>query len=642
MKKIIVLILVLTGILTLNNYAAVSAPYSVDAYTLHLYHFDGNADDAVTNSPINLILAYGATVTETSYPDFATALNTYEGTSGTGDMPVAYVDEQAISNFVGPDGAFTFEAIIHPAVEITAIPNAMQIISGEDEELDSRGWQFRVNTSGQLEFIQLTVGSPYDFFAANIPTTGDHAWAANEWYHAAVTYNGLEDTADNLKFYWTRLDAGEDEAVLLASFQMAADLLNFSVDFAVGNDARNQCSENFEGLLDEARISSIARAPTDMLFVDGPGRPVIVSHPQDLMCSAGETAVFEAVFSSEMAPQATWYKQAPGDDQEIQPDDPNVTITLEYDPNSELYTTGLSMENVKVTDSGLYYVSVSNGQGMPRTSNPAVLTVLGLVAHWPLDQAHYDNGNYLDVMEETPAAVAGTPVFVTGVDGSENGAVQITPESGWATVSLFDPIRQSGQLTVSLWAYWSEAPGTQQDLWAEDQSQGSSLVMENGLEADGKWGHICVVFDGQTGFFYVDGILQDQGSWQLPSDTEADLTLGMQGSGQELFNGAIDDLKIYNKALTMYEVAQLRYDLSGKPSCILPFNAKYDLTGPQGQADCAVDIYDLAELTYHFLESPSIYDLTGPEGQPDGIVNLWEYAELATYWLSSGLYPTVE
>ena len=639
MKKIIIIILVSAGILTLYCYAAVSAPYTVDAYTLHLYHFDGNADDAVTSNPINLTLAYGATVTETSYTDFGTALNTYEGSSDTGsNQPIAYVDEQAISNFVGPDGAFTFEAIIRPAVEITAIPNPMQIISGENEDLASRGWQFRVDTSGQLVFIHLTTGTPISFAHA-IPITGDHAWAVNEWYHAAVTYNGLENTAENLKFYWTRLDMGEGEAVLLASFQMTADLGDLPVDFAIGNDGRNAAGENFEGLVDEARISSIARAPTDMLF-DGPGRPVIVSHPQDLMLPAGETAVFEAVFSSETAPQAAWYKQAPGGDQEIQPDDPNVTITLEYDPNSALYTTLLFMDNVRVANSGLYYVSVSNEQG-PRTSNPAVLAVLGLVAHWPLDQAHYDGANYLDVMEETPAAVAGTPVFVTGVDGTENGAVQITPENSWATVSLFDPIRQSGQLTISFWAYWSEAPGTQQDLWAEDQSQGSSLVMENGLKADGQWRHICVVLDSQTGYFYVDGMLQDQGPWQLPPDTQAVLTLGMQGSGQDPFNGAIDELKIYNKALTVQEVAQLRYDLSGEPSCILP-DARYDLTGSQGQADCAVDIYDLAELTHHFLESPSIYDLTGPDGQLDGIVNLRELAELATYWLSSGLYPAVE
>lgn len=120
------------------------------------------------------------------------------------------------------------------------------------------------------------------------------------------------------------------------------------------------------------------------------------------------------------------------------------------------------------------------------------------------------------------------------------------------------------------------------------------------------------------------------------------MTLGTQGSGQDSFNGAIDDMKIYNKALTEQEVAQLRYDLSGRPSCILPFDARYDLTGAQGQTDCAVDIYDLAELTHHFLESPSIYDLTGPDGQPDGIVNLREFAELATYWLSSGLYPAAE
>ena len=469
MKKIIIIILVSAGILTSYSYAAASAPYTVDAYTLHLYHFDGNADDAVTSSPINLTLAYGATVTETSYTNFGTALNTYEGTSGTGNMPIAYADEKYVSNFVGADGAFTFEAIIRPAGAITAIPNSMQIISGENED-PSRGWQFRVNTSRRLEFIYLTGAEIH--FTFPIPTTGENAWVANEWYHVAVTYNGQENTPGNLKFYWTRLDLGGGEAVLLASFQMAADLGNLPVDFAVGNDGRNATSENFEGLVDEARISSIARAPTDMLFVSGPPTAVFVTHPSDTTVSEPQAALFQTIFESESTPVVKWFKSDPLGDIEMNPNDPDITVAVSYDSGSQQYTATLTISNTSILDAGTYYCRVRNDSGVWRTSNSAELLVQGLVAHWPLDQAHYDGANYLDVVEEIPAAVAGTPVFVTGVDGTENGAVQITPESGWATVSLFDPIRQSGQLTVSFWAYWSEAPGTQQDLWANDQSQG--------------------------------------------------------------------------------------------------------------------------------------------------------------------------
>ena len=246
MKKIITAILSITAILNAALYAVVSGPYTVDAYTLHLYHFDGNANDAVATNPINLTLAYGATVTTTSYTGFGTMLNTYEGTSGTGNMPIAYVNEKAVNNFFGTDGAFTFEAIVKPAVAIGAIPNNMQIISGDDDSGQTRGWLFRVTTTGRLEFTKLT--GTQETFSAALPTTGEQAWGL-EGFHVAVTYNGLENTPNNLKFYWTRLNSSVSQAVLLMSFQMVTDLsISPAVDFAVGNGGfpgdRNTLPEN--------------------------------------------------------------------------------------------------------------------------------------------------------------------------------------------------------------------------------------------------------------------------------------------------------------------------------------------------------------------------------------------------------------
>src|SRR4030042_5572412 len=40
---------------------AISVPYSVDSHTLHLYHFDGDAPDSVTDNPIHLVLDSRAT-----------------------------------------------------------------------------------------------------------------------------------------------------------------------------------------------------------------------------------------------------------------------------------------------------------------------------------------------------------------------------------------------------------------------------------------------------------------------------------------------------------------------------------------------------------------------------------------------------
>ena len=107
----------------------------------------------------------------------------------------------AIRNFVGSDGAFTFEALVCPAFGLGAIPNNMQIISGDHNS--SRGWHFRVESAGNLVFTKLT-GTIQDNMRIALPRDGAHAFAANKWYHVAVTYNGQADTDGNLKLYWTR------------------------------------------------------------------------------------------------------------------------------------------------------------------------------------------------------------------------------------------------------------------------------------------------------------------------------------------------------------------------------------------------------------------------------------------------------
>ena len=218
MKKIITAILIAAGIMTNSSYALVSGPYTVDAYTLHLYHFDGNANDAVSSGAINLSLINSATITDASYTEFGTALNTYDNVANSSTSPSAVAaDNLAVSNFVGSDGAFTFEAIVKPNVMLDQLAslNAMEIISGEGDGTYDRGWQFRITTSGQLEFNNLSVSG--NQFLANIPTSGEYAYAVGVWYHVAVTYTGTPNVAGNVKLYWTQLDSFASMAKIWAS-----------------------------------------------------------------------------------------------------------------------------------------------------------------------------------------------------------------------------------------------------------------------------------------------------------------------------------------------------------------------------------------------------------------------------------------
>ena len=246
--------------------AAFCVPYEVDPFTLHLYHFNGDTRDSVTTNSIDLALDSGAKLVDAPIPGMGQVLYTWEGTSSTNvNLPSAMATpEKAVSNFVGADGAFTFEALVCPYYGLGAMPNNMQIISGEHDS--ARGWQFRVESAGNLAFINLT--GTIQTILAPLPKDGPHAFAANKWFHAAVAYNGQAGAAGNLRFYWTALDSGQTQAVELGSFTMNADITpTVAPFFVIGNEGRNGNgrTENWEGWIDEVRISSVVRTPAEMV-----------------------------------------------------------------------------------------------------------------------------------------------------------------------------------------------------------------------------------------------------------------------------------------------------------------------------------------------------------------------------------------
>lgn len=617
MKIINNIILILIGILSIRGYAIIAGPYPVDEHTLRLYHFDGNANDAAASNALDLTLS-NATVTTASYSHFGTALDTFTG----GNTAIAYTDEKLVGTyFTGTDGAFTFEAMIRPFVAITAIPNHMEIISGDDEDA-SRSWQFRITTAGQLEFNNLSVSG--NQFLAALPTTGDHAYEAGKWYHVAVTYNGQQGTAANLKFFWTKLDAETGTAVELASFQMSGDINpDYAPDFAVGNEARSTSGENFEGLIDEVRISSIARESGDMLFTSNPYIPAFVTHPADVIAKEPQSAQLTAVFQSPLIPSVRWFKTDSQGDIEMVPSEPDITLTTTYDSSSDTYTTILTLNTAAMSDSGMYYCIVSNSEAQA-TSGSAQLQVLGMTAHWSLDIEDFSVNTYLDLVGGHHAQATGFPVFTAGADGKSSGAVLIDSQNGWAQTEPFDPTLGTRTMTISFWVNWQNPNGNAEDLWMKSSTTENDITAAEGIRADDQWHQICAVFDGTVGRVYADGVRVAEGPWPMPQNTTALLNIGSSLDGSQPLAAAMDDLRIYNYPMTDTEVADVYYAISTKGVCILDFTSAFDLTGPDGRPDCRVDLLDFAIVAQGWLDMYNTPDLSG----------------LAADWLSCKLYPT--
>src|SRR6266850_1685891 len=288
--------------------AEILGPYTPDPDTLHLWHMNETTApvvDAAPNGTDLTALENGATLGNESFTGakgFGTAVATYTGNPATrpgsagqdsylAALPLVNgpADNVTIA-YAGSSDALTYEAMVRIDFNPTAGFGAdgwgqgrnlfMQIINGDADESANRVFQFRLapigtlngNSSVLVEFINVNKGVSPQSLTAAIPTEGPDAIREGSWYHVAVTYNGQPDQPDNVRFYWTLVDPSRIAANQIGTAQMSQSLPSgCAPDFAIGQTGRqspvtSSPNNNFVGLIDEVRMSGIARADNEMLF----------------------------------------------------------------------------------------------------------------------------------------------------------------------------------------------------------------------------------------------------------------------------------------------------------------------------------------------------------------------------------------
>jgi peptidoglycan/xylan/chitin deacetylase (PgdA/CDA1 family) len=293
---------------TVVSQAEILGPYTPDPDTLHLWHMNETTVpvvDAAPNGTDLTALENGATLGNESFTGakgFGTAVATYTGNPATRpgsagqDSYIAALPLQrgpadnVTMSYAGSSDAFTYEAIVRIDFNPTASFGSdgwgqgrnlfMQIINGDADEDANRVFQFRLAPIGTLngngsvlvEFINVNKGVSPQSLTAAIPTEGPDAIREGSWYHVAVTYNGQADQADNLRFYWTLVEPSRVAANQIGTGQMTQSLPSgCAPDFAIGQTGRQSPvttvpNNNFVGLIDEVRMSGVARADNEMLF----------------------------------------------------------------------------------------------------------------------------------------------------------------------------------------------------------------------------------------------------------------------------------------------------------------------------------------------------------------------------------------
>ncbi|MCU0913100.1 MAG: LamG domain-containing protein [Planctomycetes bacterium] len=199
-----------------------------------------------------------------------------------------------------------------------------------------------------------------------------------------------------------------------------------------------------------------------------------------------------------------------------------------------------------------------------------------LIGWWPLDE-----GSGTIAMDASgkgnDAKLQGDPQWVQ--DGRLGAAVKFNGTSDYLAVPDSDSLDIKGdRLTLAAWIRgnaWATShivrkipdTGTGSIYFIRVQStllRGDLATPTGTIVVQGKtplrvqeWVHAALVYDGAEGRIYVNGVLDGQAvvSGKI-AESNNELRIG-RGEPAGYFNGSIDDVRIYNRALTVAEIKQL-------------------------------------------------------------------------------------
>jgi len=137
------------------------------------------------------------------------------------------------------------------------------------------------------------------------------------------------------------------------------------------------------------------------------------------------------------------------------------------------------------------------------------------------------------------------------------GIVGLTPRTvcAWVNTETAGDIISWGDTGGEIWLFYIDGDGhLRVNTWG-----GGNLIGAEDLRGTG-WRHVAVTYEPQTqsAVLYVDGSEDASGTLQVDTDSNMDVKIGVLSEiNHRYFNGQIDDVRIYNRALDEGEIAAL-------------------------------------------------------------------------------------
>lgn len=224
---------------------------------------------------------------------------------------------------------------------------------------------------------------------------------------------------------------------------------------------------------------------------------------------------------------------------------------------------------------------------LPAAAQTPAFVTNGLVAFYPLDgdasdaSGNQNNGNAIDVSFQTNRH--GFPNAAGRFNGQSSSVkvpiktdFNLLPVTATAWIA-FDENRGTDFGIVSIyptasangWGIFANADKIRSWYYGPEGSVPEQWLISTNLSRD-RWYHAATVFDSTGGRLYLDGILIASHGWSgtpSVSTSEQGLILGemLSPDGSHVnFTGAIDDVRVYNRALSNEEIKDLyQFDNSG-------------------------------------------------------------------------------
>ena len=197
----------------------------------------------------------------------------------------------------------------------------------------------------------------------------------------------------------------------------------------------------------------------------------------------------------------------------------------------------------------------------------------GLVGFWTFDESDVEGEIVKDIVGGNDGTMTGDPKIVEGKVGK---ALEFDGEDDYVKISHSQDLDfQTDEATVEAWIYPNVIEADKHTIYRKADVTDKFILRLNGSNAEfymetdvgpnnvlageieaGKWQHVLGRCDGSSMEVFVNGVSVGSvdHSGNIVTD-EADVYIGSRPSDRG-YNGRIDEVRVYNRALSAAEIRQ--------------------------------------------------------------------------------------